>query len=199
MSKIVVYIHGKGGNYKEYLHYVPLFKGVKVVGFDYHSTTPWDAKKEFLDYYNGIIKEYDKVIIVANSIGAYFTLNSLNGKQIEKAYFISPVVDMEKLILNMLKWVNATEEDLRLKGEIETPFNETLSYKYLTFTRENPIKWNIKTHILYGENDNLTDLETINSFCKNNNATLTVMGGGEHWFHTKEQTEFLDKWILNNL
>jgi len=24
---------------------------------------------------------------------------------------------------------------------------------------------------------------------------LTVMKGGEHWFHTKEQMAFLDAWI----
>ena len=26
-------------------------------------------------------------------------------------------------------------------------------------------------------------------------ATLTVMEGGEHWFHTEEQMAFLDNWI----
>lgn len=26
-------------------------------------------------------------------------------------------------------------------------------------------------------------------------ATLTVMPGGEHWFHTEEQMAFLDRWI----
>ena len=30
-----------------------------------------------------------------------------------------------------------------------------------------------------------------------NNAELTVMPGGEHWFHTKEQMQFLDNWIKN--
>ena len=26
-------------------------------------------------------------------------------------------------------------------------------------------------------------------------ATLTVMENGEHWFHTKEQMDFLSDWI----
>ena len=26
-------------------------------------------------------------------------------------------------------------------------------------------------------------------------AELTVMPGGEHWFHTEEQMRFLDEWI----
>ena len=29
----------------------------------------------------------------------------------------------------------------------------------------------------------------------NADATLTVMEGGEHWFHTEEQMDFLDRWI----
>lgn len=27
------------------------------------------------------------------------------------------------------------------------------------------------------------------------NASLTVLDGGEHWFHTPEQMRFLDDWI----
>ena len=30
---------------------------------------------------------------------------------------------------------------------------------------------------------------------KNYEATLTVMEGGEHWFHTDEQMQFLNDWI----
>ena len=26
-------------------------------------------------------------------------------------------------------------------------------------------------------------------------ARLTIMDGGEHWFHTERQTRFLDEWI----
>lgn len=30
-------------------------------------------------------------------------------------------------------------------------------------------------------------------------ADLTVMPGGEHWFHTPEQMQFLDDWMKNLL
>ena len=53
------------------------------------------------------------------------------------------------------------------------------------------------THLLYGEKDALTSMETIKAFAEKNNAELTVMPGGEHWFHTKEQMQFLDNWIKN--
>ena len=48
-----------------------------------------------------------------------------------------------------------------------------------------------------GEKDALTSMETIKAFTEKNNAELTVMPGGEHWFHTKEQMQFLDNWIKN--
>ena len=38
-------------------------------------------------------------------------------------------------------------------------------------------------------------IETITDFANKHQATLTVMEGGEHWFHTEEQMVFLDNWI----
>lgn len=32
-------------------------------------------------------------------------------------------------------------------------------------------------------------------FAKSTGADLTVMPGGEHWFHTDEQTEFRNGWL----
>ena len=54
----------------------------------------------------------------------------------------------------------------------------------------------IANRILYGSRDNLTSHETITAFAKAHGAELTVMDGGEHWFHTDEQMQFLDNWII---
>ena len=35
----------------------------------------------------------------------------------------------------------------------------------------------------------------VSAFAKLHHADLTVIPGGEHWFHTDEQMQFLDKWI----
>ena len=126
-------------------------------------------------------------------------MNALSDKQIEKAYFVSPVVNMEKLITNMMFWSNVTEDKLRDKKEIKTSFGETLSWDYLCYVRENTITWKIPTHILFGEKENLTSYSTISEFAKQANATLTVKKNGEHWFHTDEQMKFLDDWINNLL
>lgn len=52
--------------------------------------------------------------------------------------------------------------------------------------------------ILYGKNDNLTDVETVTAFSEKQGARLTVMENGEHLFHIPGQMRFLDAWIKNN-
>ena len=200
MKNVIVYVHGKGGNAEEANYYRKFFNDdFDIIGFDYKSENPWDAKSEFSDYFDSIIPEYNKTILIANSIGAYFSLISLADKKIEKAMLISPIVDMERLILDMMTWANVSEEELSIKKEIETPFGETLSWEYLSYVRKNPIHWNIPTGILYAEKDNMTSISTITDFSKKINANVTVMSGGEHWFHTKEQMDFLDNWIKSNI
>ena len=195
MKNIVVYIHGKGGSAQEAAHYQPLFANSDVVGFDYEASSPWEAKEEFVPFFEPILKSRKSVTIVANSIGAFFAMHALQDMRIKKAYFISPIVNMENLILNMLSQANASEEELRDKGELSTKFGEKLSWRYLCYVREHPICWTAPTHILYGEKDDLTSFETICEFANQIGATLTVMKNGEHRFHTAQQMRFLDDWI----
>ena len=123
MDKAVIYIHGKGGNAEEAIHYKPLFSDCDVIGLDYTAQFPWEAKEEFPLLFNSIYTNYKTVEIIANSIGAYFAINALSNQQIEKAYFISPVVDMERLIVDMMIWANVTEDELKEKKELCLYFN----------------------------------------------------------------------------
>lgn len=197
MKRLVIYVHGKGGSAEEAKHYQPLFAESDVIGFDYKSQNPCESKYEFSCFYDLYSKGYDSVILIANSIGAFLSMNALPDKRIEKAYFISPIVNMEKLIADMMMWANVTEDELKGKKEIQTDFGETLSWDYLRYVREHPIAWTVPTHILYGEKDNLTSYETISEFANRIKATLTVMKNGEHWFHTDAQMKFLDNWICS--
>ena len=199
MKKAIIYIHGKGGSSFEINQYKESCLGFNMVGVDYNEYLPWIVEKQIKSVYEKIEKTYDEIYILANSIGAYFAMHTLQNSNIKKALFISPVLDMEQLILNMMNWANVSEETLCEKKEIPTDFGETLSWKYLCFVRENPIIWNIPTEILYGEKDNLTSHETVDKFIKNHNAHLTVMENGEHWFHTEEQLIFLNNWLKQSL
>ena len=199
MTRLVIYVHGKGGNAGEAKHYQPLFADSDVIGFDYKSQNPWEAKSEFSRFFDLYSKEYDSVVLLANSIGAFLSMHALAEKKISKAMFISPIVDMEKLITDMMKWSNVTEDELQSKKEIPTAFGETLYWNYLCYVRKHPVVWSIPTCILYGANDNLTSIETISEFANRIGATLTIMEDGEHWFHTDAQMKVLDNWIINSI
>ena len=199
MRRIIIYIHGKGGNAEEANHYRSLFPESDVVGFDYTSQNPWDAKNEFPGLFDSCSKAYDEVILIANSIGAFFAMSALAEKRISKALFISPIVNMEKLITDMMMWSNVTEDELESKKEIPTEFGETLSWEYLCYARKHPIKWSVPTCILYGGKDHLTSRQTVSGFADQIGAKLTVMKDGEHWFHTEEQMKVLDQWISSSI
>ena len=195
MKDLIVYVHGRGGSAEEAEYYKMLFPKSEVIGFDYRSQTPWEAKKEFPEFFAVQRSRCEHLTLVANSIGAFFALSSLDETLVDRAYLISPVVDMENLICNMMQWSNVTEQELAEQQKIATGFGETLSWEYLCYVRKHPIIWNVPTCILYGEHDNLTSLETVSAFAMQHHADLTVMPGGEHWFHTEEQMQFLRHWI----
>ncbi|MBR3357857.1 MAG: alpha/beta hydrolase [Solobacterium sp.] len=199
MKNIVLYIHGKGGSAAECEHYRSLFPHYEVMGLDYQGSAPWEAGREILDAVNRLKSRYEHIILIANSIGAFFSMHSGIDRIIHQAYFISPIVDMEQLICGMMRWANITEEQLKTAGTISTAYGEDLSWDYLCYVRTHPIRWNVPTEILYGENDDLTSYETIRSFAEEHDAGLTIMADGEHWFHTEEQMQFLDDWIRNNI
>ena len=198
MKHIVVYVHGTGGSPAEAEHYKSLFPDSEVIGFDYRAQTPWEAKEEFPPFFAALRQRCGSLTLIANSIGAFFSLSALDETLVDAAYLISPVADMEKLIRSMMAGADVTEQELAEKQEIPTPFGETLSWKYLTYVRAHPIAWHVPTRILYGAHDDLTAPETISAFTRRVGADLTVMPDGEHWFHTEEQLRFLDAWITED-
>ena len=201
MKTAVLYIHGKGGSAAESEHYKPLFSECDVIGLDYNllaSSETEQAEIEIKAAVKCLQSDYEKIILIANSIGAFISMNADIEDMVDTAYFISPIADMERLIIDMMKWENVSEDELKEKGIIETSFGETLSWEYLCHVRKQPIKWRVDTYIIYGSNDNLTSIDTITEFASRHGASLNVMENGEHWFHTEEQMRFIDDVITKS-
>ncbi|MBR2716393.1 MAG: alpha/beta hydrolase [Oscillospiraceae bacterium] len=194
----VLYIHGKGGSPEEAAHYRPLFPSGEVIGIEYHGDTPEIAGKEIRDAVAGLAPASGAAILIANSIGAYFAMNADIERYLCRAFFISPIVDLERLILDRMDAVGVTEPELREKDAVPTPWGEALSWQALCRAREQPVRWSVPTDILYGSGDDLTSIDTIKAFARHHGARLTVMEHGEHWFHTEEQMRFLDRWIRDS-
>ena len=192
----VLFLHGLGGSAAEAEHYRTLFPDCEVIGLDYHGIEPWIAGQEIFDTVLELFGEYRSVSLIGYSIGAFLAMHASVDGLIKKAYLISPVVDMESIILALMVQAGVTEDALRERGTIPLEGGVALSWEYLDYVRTHPVEWNAPTAILYAERDDITPRETIGDFADAHGADLTVMPDGEHWFHTEEQMRFLDEWLL---
>ncbi|WP_034475803.1 alpha/beta hydrolase [Butyrivibrio proteoclasticus] len=196
-NKALIYIHGKGGTASASEQFKSFFPDHDTFGFDYKSDNPWEAESEFKEYFIRLSEKYTSITVLASSLGAYFLMISGAGVMIQKAFLVSPIVDMERLIQDMMKYANVSEDDLKSKSTIHLSDGAVLSWDYLVWVKNHPIVWNVPTFILFGEKDHLQSLETMQTFAEAVGADLTVMPNGEHWFHTDEQTEFRNRWLLD--
>ena len=211
-ESLFLYIHGKMGCKEEAARLAEIVcpKGYQVLSIDLpghgertgemERFVPWKVVPELQAVYGSAQQRWKKISLYANSIGAYFSLLAFQNVKPEKSLFVSPVLDMEKLIRDMMGWAGVTQEQLQQAGEIPTAFGETLSWKYLTYAEEHRIaKWDNPTAILYAGQDHLTARETVEEFARRFGCSVTVMENGEHWFHTEEQMAVLDTWLRKEL
>ena len=71
MDKAVIYIHGKGGNAEEAIHYKPLFSNCDVIGLDYIAQFPWEAKEEIAEFEELMRKTIADIVSEASSVACW--------------------------------------------------------------------------------------------------------------------------------
>ena len=157
MDQVILYIHGQGGTPREAERFRPLCPGYDVIGAGYQGSLPWQVGGQLLDAYCEARRQYRRVSVLANSIGCYFAMDAFRACAPARAYFISPVLDMEQLILDRMRWAGVSEAELQAKGEIPTEWGDPLSWRYLCYVRERPLQWDVSTEILYGDQDGGAD------------------------------------------
>lgn len=205
-ERVWLFIHGKCGCKEEGAAFAEVAcpKGWQVLAIDLPEhgerkgetgLDPWHVVPELRGVMENLRQRGGCVRLRANSIGAWFSMLAFADMPPEKALFVSPVLDMEKLIRSMMLWAGVDEEQLEREGEIPTNFGETLSWRYLQYAKTHPIlQWGAETAILYAGQDNLTTRNTVDAFVRRFDCGLAVMENGEHWFHTPEQLAVLRSW-----
>lgn len=152
-----------------------------------------------------VIMRYAKTIaeeinLFACSMGAYFSILSFENEPIRRALFLSPVVNMSRIIDQMMAHFDVSEERLKEEKEIQTPIGQKLYWDYYCYVQEHPIvRWEVPTAILYGGKDTLCEYNVISSFAETFACELKVIEEGEHYFHTSEQLEFYKSWVKEHL
>ena len=203
----ILYLHGQGGSKAEAAFFAAAaaVAGWQTVSVDLPghgdreseaaALVPWQVVPELQTVLAYLQQHWQGIRLRANSIGAYFSMLAFAGATIEKALFVSPIVDMERLICDMMQWAKVTPEQLCEKGEITTEFGQTLSWRYLCWVRQHPLDgWQIPTAILYAGQDTMTSRDTVTTFAQKHHAELTVYEPGEHWFHTPAQLDAMQTW-----
>lgn len=213
-NKLIVAVHGNMSNKMDIpialLAEAAIPLGYQVLSFDLPQHG--DRKEEpTLCKVQNCVQELSKIMdfaltnsqqisLFACSMGAYFSLLAYKDIPLRQTLFLSPVVNMGRIINNMLKWFNITEEELQAKQEIATPIGQTLYWDYYCYVKDNPINyWESPTSILYGSKDNICEFAVITDFAKQFNCSLDILDNGEHYFHTAEQLEFYKQWLKKYL
>lgn len=206
-DQVYLFVHGKCGCKEEAKNFAEITcpRGWQVLGIDLpeHGSRkgeadafdPWHVVPELQSVMAYAKANWSCIALRATSIGAWFSMLAFQGERLDNCLFVSPVLDMEQLIVRMMQWANVTEEALQARKIIETSFGETLSWEYFQYAKAHPIEnWPSPTAILYAGKDNLTPRQEVNAFTERFHCDLTVMEDGEHWFHTPEQLEGLRRW-----
>ncbi len=209
---LYIFVHGQKSCKEEAAGFakVAARKNLQVLSFDFPGHGERKGDPAPFDVWNGVrdlqtvwryAKENWKTIsLYATSIGAYFSLLAYKDCFLKNCLFLSPVLNMQRLIQNMMQWSHVNEETLKEKKKIRVPGGEVLDWDYYCYVKENPVqKWDPPTAILYGSKDSLTEMEVVRDFAEKFNAGLTVLKDGEHYFHTPAQLEFLKRWLNENV
>lgn len=203
--RVFLYVHGLCGCKEEAARFaeVAVPRGWQVLAMDLPEhggrgdekrLVPWDVTVELQSVFRYAVSRYATVSVRATSIGAWFSMLAFADALIEKCIFVSPLVDMVAMIHGMMAAAGVDAARLKREGEIPTDFGQTLSWDYLCFAETHPVHALCRdTAVLYGSADTTVPRETVERFVAENDCKLTVMPGGEHWFHTPEQLAVLQR------
>ena len=206
-DRLYLYVHGQHGCKEEAEAFAEIAAnyGWQVLSIDLpehgergaetNCFDPWHVVPELAEVMIAAKRRWKTISLRANSIGAWFSMLAFEKERLESCLFVSPILDMQRLIANMMRWADVSRERLEQEQMINTNFGHTLSWKYLLYAERHPIAaWAFPTRILFGENEPLTERSTAEEFVCRFHCEMTVMPNGEHWFHTPEQLEFLKQW-----
>lgn len=213
-EEVIVAVHGNFSNKTD----VPIRllaehaagRGCQVLSFDLpghgarrEEGTPCKVQtcvRELCEVLRYAREHWRRVSLFGCSMGAYFGLLACRERPPERCLFLSPVVDMQKIIEGMMAQFHVTPERLRAEGEIPTPIGQTLYWDYYCYVLEHPItRWDAPTAILCGSGDDMNGVGEIAAFAERFHCELDILKGGGHYFHTPEQLAYYEGWLKRNL
>ena len=122
----------------------------EVIGFDYYAQSPWKPRRNFSGFFTERETLRRSSTLVANSIVRFLSLVLVKWELVDTVSFISPWIDMEQLICNMIQCYNVSSRTCR-EG-IPTAFWRNAVVNISTISRhpihENPTAFVLRERIL---------------------------------------------------
>ena len=204
--KVYLYVHGKNGCKEEAERFAQTAcsAGWQVLAIDLpehgarkdrpEQLLPWAVVPEIQAVYARMQPVWPHIRLYGVSIGAWLAMQALRQQTPEKALLVSPVVDMETLILSLMQRA-VTEEQLQAAGEIPT---ETLRDAFVAVSvlgAGASLQWQHPPRCCTADTDALTGhTRGDGAVPRQSGAHLTILEGGEHWFHTEYSWPLLQSW-----
>ena len=199
-KKVAIYIHGLHGSHKEAEDFNFLKDDYEVIGLKYQDGNPWELQEVIQKEFKKLSKGYDEVVVIANSIGAFYACEYLSDFNIKHAFFISPIVSMFQNIVDLMTMYGIKDKELKKKQFIELEDGTTLSFDFYQHVSNDEDRWNVPTDILYGAYDEVVYTGSMMEFLENHPlARLTVKSESEHYFQSEEEKDFIKNWMLQLL
>ena len=199
-KRVAIYIHGLNGSAKEAKDFKFLQDKYDVKGLEYEDGKPWELKDTIQNEFKKLSKGYDEVVVIANSIGAFYACEYLSEYKIKQAFFISPIVSMFQNIVDIMAMYGIKDKELQKNKFMELDDGTVLSFDFYQHVSNDEDNWKVPTEILYGAYDEVVYTGSMMEFLENHpNSRLTVLSDAEHYLYTPEEKKFIRNWIKNNL
>lgn len=214
-TKLLIEVHGNCSNKEDtvisILARIAVAKGYQVLSFDLpmhgertgdeYACIPEHCVSDPTAVYAYAKSLSSDISLFACSMGAYFSLLAYHDLDIKQSLFLSPVVNMKRIIQNMMTGFHVSAARLESEQQIQLPIGQTLDWDYYCQVKNNPIcfGWTMPTTILYGLEDDLCEWNEISSFAARYQVPVTALEHGGHYFHTTAQLLAFEEWAANCL
>ncbi|MCO5381092.1 MAG: alpha/beta hydrolase [Methanosarcina barkeri] len=152
-EKLLIEVHGNLSNKEDtvisLMAQKAVTKGYQVLSFDLpmhgervdeeYACIPENCVSDLTAVYEYTKSLASEIHLFACSMGAYFSLLAYHNFDIKKSLFLSPIVNMERIIRNMMVGFQVSEEKLKTEHEIRLPIGQKLEWNYYCYVKENPI------------------------------------------------------------
>ena len=130
----------------------------------------------------------------AHSIRAYFSLCDTSAGTFERVWLVSPLLDLEYYIWDMMAEYSVTDEQLEAQTVIDTP-RGVLDWPYLRFVEEHPAKLDTPIWIIRGDQDEVVPLGALSRFVGAPGVELVQVEGGKHFLGRPPYLDTLVAWF----